>query len=140
MVVPRWWTSALALVVAIAGAAAVVVYRYLDVGALGPFPDMYEPVWYPKKVQGVWAEGASAVAALALLAAIVSRKLRARQETGHLLEHAAGRSSPTVNHGGLMAVQREGHRGRTTSDTGRRRLSKVTRWTRRREARSWRRG
>ena len=32
-----------------AGLAAVLVYRYVDVPALGPIPAMYEPVWFTKK-------------------------------------------------------------------------------------------
>ena len=48
--------------------AAVVVYRYVDLGALGPLPDLYEPVWYPEKVVGVVAETVALVAAVLLLA------------------------------------------------------------------------
>jgi hypothetical protein len=38
------------------GVAAVVLYRYVDVGAIGPVPNMYEPVWYGEKTQSAWAE------------------------------------------------------------------------------------
>lgn len=64
---PRRYTAAFAFVVAAAGTAAVLVYRYIDVGAFGPFPDMYENIWYPKKTLSAWAEGIAALAALALL-------------------------------------------------------------------------
>jgi hypothetical protein len=50
------------------GAFAVLLYRYDDVGALGPLPNMYEPVWYHDKTLSVWAESLGAVAALALVA------------------------------------------------------------------------
>jgi hypothetical protein len=40
---PRRYTAALAFVVAAAGTTAVVVYRYVDVGAMGPCPNIYEP-------------------------------------------------------------------------------------------------
>lgn len=38
------------------GAALVVLYRYVDVGALGPLPDMYEPVWYGDKTRSAVVE------------------------------------------------------------------------------------
>jgi len=68
-VLPRRWTVLLALVVGAGGAAAVLLYRYVDVGAIGPFPNMYEPFWYPEKAWSVIAEGAAAVAAATLLVA-----------------------------------------------------------------------
>jgi hypothetical protein len=55
---------AFALVVAAAGLAAVLVYRYVDVGAFGPFPDMYEPIWYAEKTRSAYAEGIGTVTAL----------------------------------------------------------------------------
>jgi hypothetical protein len=63
---PRRYTAAFAFVVAAAGTAAVLVYAYVNIGAFGPFPNMYDPVWFPKKTLSVWAEGIGAVAALAL--------------------------------------------------------------------------
>jgi hypothetical protein len=62
--------------VAATGTAAVVVYRYFDVGAIGPIPDMYDPYWAPpEKTLSAVAEGLAALAALALL---VMFHLRAR--------------------------------------------------------------
>ncbi|MGH3626246.1 MAG: hypothetical protein ACRDRL_02200, partial [Sciscionella sp.] len=66
--------DSIALLVALAGLAAVVTYRYVDVGALGPFPDMYEPVWYPEKAWSAVAEGVAALAAIGLL---IRRRRRA---------------------------------------------------------------
>lgn len=43
------------------GVAAVVLYRYVDVGAIGPIPNMHEPVWYGDKTRSAWAEGGVAV-------------------------------------------------------------------------------
>lgn len=63
---PRRYTAAIAFVVAAAGTAAVLVYTNVDIGAVGPFPDMYEPFWYPEKTLSAWAEGIAALAALAL--------------------------------------------------------------------------
>ncbi len=49
----------------VAGSAlgAVLLYRYVDVGSLGPLPDMYEPVWYAEKVVTTVAEAVATVAA-----------------------------------------------------------------------------
>ena len=49
---------AFALLVALSAFAAVVFYRYVDLPAFGPFPAMYEPVWYPEKTVSAIAEGA----------------------------------------------------------------------------------
>ena len=49
----------------LAGVAAVVLYRYVDVGAIGPVPDMYEPAWFPDKLRSAYAEGAVALVWLA---------------------------------------------------------------------------
>ncbi|HUR51019.1 MAG TPA: hypothetical protein VMZ11_02735 [Mycobacteriales bacterium] len=48
---------ALAGMVGIGGVAAVVLYRYVDVGAIGPIPNMYEAVWYGDKTRSALAEG-----------------------------------------------------------------------------------
>jgi hypothetical protein len=53
------------LVVAASALAAMLVSRYVDLGQIGPFPDLYDPVWYPEKLLAAYAEGAAAVAALA---------------------------------------------------------------------------
>jgi hypothetical protein len=41
----------------LAGVVAVVLYRYVDVGAIGPIPDMYEPAWFAEKLRSAYAEG-----------------------------------------------------------------------------------
>ncbi len=59
-----------AAVVALSSLAAVILYRYVQVPAVGPLPSMYEPVWYTAKVITAIAEaaaGALAVAGYALL-------------------------------------------------------------------------
>jgi hypothetical protein len=45
----------------LAGVAAVLLYRYVDVGAIGPVPNMYEPIWFGEKTNSAYAEGAVAV-------------------------------------------------------------------------------
>lgn len=54
---------AYALMVAAAGVGAVLLYRYVDVGTLGPLRDMYEPVWYPEKSLSAIAEAATVLPA-----------------------------------------------------------------------------
>lgn len=49
---------------ALAGATAVLATRYVDVPALGPFPRMSEPLWYPEKA---WVTVAMLAAAFAWL-------------------------------------------------------------------------
>jgi hypothetical protein len=63
----RWITDLFAFLVAIAGFAAVVVYRYVDVGAFGPFANMYEPIWFGEKTLSAIAELVAALAALPLV-------------------------------------------------------------------------
>jgi hypothetical protein len=54
------------LVVAASAFGAVVLYRYVDVGRLGPLPNMYEPTWAPPgKAASAWAEGAGIILAAA---------------------------------------------------------------------------
>jgi hypothetical protein len=66
---PRRYTAAFAFLVAAAGTAAVIVYRYVDVGAFGPVPNMYDPFWAPtEKAVSAVMEAAAAVAALVLFA------------------------------------------------------------------------
>lgn len=54
-----------AAVVAFSSLAAVVLYRYVQVPAIGPVPSMYEPVWYAAKVITAVAEAAAGVLAVA---------------------------------------------------------------------------
>ncbi|MFG2087899.1 MULTISPECIES: hypothetical protein [unclassified Spirillospora] len=59
------WAYALAFLVAASAVGALVFYYYVDVGALGPLPAMYEPVWYAEKTISLVGEGVAALAALA---------------------------------------------------------------------------
>jgi hypothetical protein len=67
---PVWWAAALAVLASAAG--AVVLYTYVNVGALGPLPNMYEPTWVlPGKLVSAWVEAAGAlIAAIGLLTAV----------------------------------------------------------------------
>jgi hypothetical protein len=53
-----------ALGVGASALAAVLLYRYVDVGAVGPLPDLYENTWQvPGKLLSAYAEGAAVVLA-----------------------------------------------------------------------------
>jgi hypothetical protein len=67
LVRPRRWTAAIAAVVAGSALAAVLLYRYVDIGQIGPIPSMYEASWYTEKTISAIAEAAAFVAAVALL-------------------------------------------------------------------------
>jgi hypothetical protein len=68
LVRPGRYTAAFAFLVAAAGTVAVLLYRYVDVGRIGPLPNMYDPFWAPAgKTLSVFAEAIAAVAALALV-------------------------------------------------------------------------
>jgi glycerol-3-phosphate acyltransferase PlsY len=64
-----------AFLVLAGGLAAVLLYRYVDVGAIGPLPAMYDPTWYAEKTNSAIAEGVAAVAA-ALLSFAPARRRR----------------------------------------------------------------
>jgi hypothetical protein len=59
--------AALLAGLAVAGSALTMMLasRYVNLGAIGPFPNLYDPVWYPEKLLAAFAEGAASVTALA---------------------------------------------------------------------------
>ena len=67
-----------AFLVAAGGVGAVLLYQYVDVGAVGPLPNMYEPLSYPEKTDSLIAEAVAALAALALLALHRARRTQHR--------------------------------------------------------------
>ena len=71
----RWAWVAVALVGA-ASFAAVMTYRYVNVGSIGPIPNMYEPTWQTnEKLLSAYAEAAAVVVAgIALLRARATRR------------------------------------------------------------------
>jgi hypothetical protein len=64
LVLANRWTYAIAFLVAASALGAVLLYYYVDVGALGPLPNMHEPVWYAEKTISAIGEGVAALAAL----------------------------------------------------------------------------
>ncbi|MEV5569572.1 hypothetical protein AB0L06_05955 [Spirillospora sp. NPDC052269] len=69
----RRWTYALALLVAASAVGALLLYFYVDVGVLGPIPNMHDPMWYPEKTQSIVGEGVAALAALVGLLTVRGR-------------------------------------------------------------------
>ena len=77
VLVGRWIGFTLAFLVAASALGAVLLYRYVDVGSLGPLPNMYEPIWYGEKTRSAWAEGvALGTAAIGLVLAAYTTKRR----------------------------------------------------------------
>ena len=69
----------LGLAVSASALTVMLVSRYVDLGPLGPFPDLYDPVWFPEKL---WAAGGEAAAVIACVAGILLLSIRARLRCG----------------------------------------------------------
>jgi len=67
LVRPARWSAALAAIVAAGGLFAVLLYAFVDVGAIGPLPNMYDPTWSTEKLVSAIAEAAAAAAAITLV-------------------------------------------------------------------------
>lgn len=63
----------LGFAVAASALTLMLVSRYADLGPIGPFPDLYDPVWFPEKL---WAAGGEAAAAIASAAGILLLSIR----------------------------------------------------------------
>lgn len=61
---PAWVAAGL---VGLASLLAVVASVYVEIPAIGPFPVLYEPLWYPVKVLSAVTAGLPAAAALMVL-------------------------------------------------------------------------
>ncbi|MFI7243464.1 hypothetical protein [Streptomyces qinglanensis] len=65
-----WWripSDAFAWLVSAGGLALLLAYLYIDVGKLGPFPNMYDPVWFDDKRLAAVAQGITLVMSTFLL-------------------------------------------------------------------------
>jgi hypothetical protein len=67
LVRPNRITAGIAALVAGGGVVALLLYYFVDVGKIGPFPNMYEPTFYTDKVVTLVAQCVATVTALALL-------------------------------------------------------------------------
>jgi hypothetical protein len=58
--------------------AAVMVYRYVNVGKIGPLPNMYEPIWFTEKSDSAIAEAVAAALSLLVLVALAGQARKRR--------------------------------------------------------------
>ncbi|MGH3941290.1 MAG: hypothetical protein ACRDTG_22185 [Pseudonocardiaceae bacterium] len=70
----RTWVYLAVFLIAASALGAVVQSTYIDIGAFGPLPSMYEPVWYWDKTFSAIGEAVAALAAAALLALTLRRR------------------------------------------------------------------
>lgn len=63
----RRFAAAMAFLVAAGGLGLLLLYHYVNVGDIGPLPNMYDPIWYPDKTITAVSEGVAAAGALCLL-------------------------------------------------------------------------
>ena len=66
-----WWSAAL---VAAGSLGAVLLYRYVDVGALGPLPNMTDKSWQPSPDKALSAIAEAAVVVLWLVEEVRRRR------------------------------------------------------------------
>ena len=64
------WTVLAVVLVAGGGLALLLIYRYVNVGKLGPLPNMYESIWYREKEVSAIGEGVAALAGAGVLATL----------------------------------------------------------------------
>jgi glucan phosphoethanolaminetransferase (alkaline phosphatase superfamily) len=87
---PRRYTAALAFLVAASAFVVVVVYRYVNVGKIGPIPNMYDPYWAPAgKALSAIGEAVAALASATLVAILPAG---ARDATAAQRQPAANRA------------------------------------------------
>jgi hypothetical protein len=81
----------LAFVVAASAFAAVMVYAHYDIHAIGPIPDMYEPIWYSEKTFAATVEAVAAgTAALGFALAFRPSRQAARRHDMPVATSASG--------------------------------------------------
>ena len=76
LVRPALRSAGFAALVAGGGAAVLLIYRYVDVGKIGPVPNMYDPEWFTEKKWSLAGEVLATGAALVLLGALAARGCR----------------------------------------------------------------
>jgi hypothetical protein len=67
LVRPNRWTAGIAALVAGGGVVALLLYYFVDVGKIGPIPNMYENIFYTDKTVTLIAQAVATVTALALV-------------------------------------------------------------------------
>jgi hypothetical protein len=76
LVRPHWIVWTIAVLVAASAATAVYLYTSVDVGRLGPLPDMYDPTWAVpgKRLSAVAETVATGLSAAGLVVALCIRR------------------------------------------------------------------
>ena len=67
LVRPGRLTAAIAAIVAGGGVFALLLYYFVNVGKIGPLPNMYEHLWFTEKIVTLVAQTVATVTALALV-------------------------------------------------------------------------
>lgn len=76
-------------VVSASALTLMLVSRYVDLGSFGPFPDLYDPVWFAEKLWAAFGEAAAGIASLAGILLLLSIRaglhpsVTARGASGH---------------------------------------------------------
>ncbi len=83
---PGRLAAAVAALVAGGGVAAVLLYAVVDVGPIGPLPNMYDPSWSTLKIWSAVGQAAATLAAVILLV------IGVREPDPHDQGHAAPRA------------------------------------------------
>jgi hypothetical protein len=85
LVRPHWIVWTIAVLVAASASASVYLYTSVDVGRLGPLPDMYDPTWaLPGKRASALAETvATGLSAAGLVVALCTRRTPAVKDDAH---------------------------------------------------------
>ncbi|MGE5286253.1 MAG: hypothetical protein ACM3ML_03425 [Micromonosporaceae bacterium] len=68
LLIRRPFACGVAFLVSASALTVMLVSHYADIGGIGPFPDLYDPVWYPEKVWAAIGEGVAAAAAFSAIA------------------------------------------------------------------------
>ena len=93
---PARWSLVAALAVAATGLGTVILYRYVNVGPIGPIPNLYEPSWHvPGKLASVVA-GAMVMAFSAAGLALIARSRATRAATPPLAALAKAPAKPSA--------------------------------------------
>jgi hypothetical protein len=78
---PGVLSAGFTLLVAGGGAFVLLLYRYVNVGKIGPIPNMWDPGWFPEKKWSLVGELIAVVASLVLLVLALASH-RASRRTG----------------------------------------------------------
>ena len=87
----RWFAAMTAAVVAGSAVVALLISVYWDIGPIGPFPDVYEPIWFTQKVIALIAESASLLTALLLMAVALHARTPTRSVGTQPKQHMRNR-------------------------------------------------